>query len=134
MKKLLLIVSLAALGGCASVPNNAPYYGANAARPADPSQWQVVSVTPVAPGTGERLAAASPNGSSTQFSSTPIRFVPQPVYVPQPLYVPQPYYYSPLSIGLGFGFGRGFGGHRGWGGHGHSRGGVGIGIGTQWHR
>ena len=140
MKKLFLILSLAALGGCATAPNNAPYYGANAARPVDPSQWHVVSVTPVAPGTGERLAAASPNGSSVQYSSEPIRLVRQPVYLAQPIYVaqpvyaPQPYYYSPLSIGLGLSFGRGWGGgHRGWGGH-HSRGGIGVGVGTHWHR
>jgi hypothetical protein len=142
MKKLFLILSLAALGGCATgpyySPNNSPYYGANQERPVDQSQWHVVSVTPVAPGTGERLAAASPNGTSAEYSSTPIQYVPQPVYVAQPVYVPQPvymadpYYYSPLSIGLGFNFGRGWGGHsRGWGGH--SRGGVGIGIGTHLH-
>jgi hypothetical protein len=139
MKTLISVLAVAAtatLGGCAYDAPRGAYgapYGANYTAPADPGQWRVVSVTPVAPGTGERLAASSSSGSATQYSSAPI--VTQPVYVAQPgyypapvYYAPAPYYYPPVSIGLDLGFGRSWGGHRGgrnWGG---------IGIGTRFGR
>lgn len=138
MKTLMTIVSLAALAGCAYAPPAPSTYGARYPASADPSQWHVVSVTPVAPGTGERLAATSGKGNSVQYSSEPIAattpvYVTQPVYVQQPVYVaqpmyyaPAPYYYPPVSIGLDFVFGRSWGGHgRNWGG---------VGIGSRWHR
>ncbi|HEU5436134.1 MAG TPA: hypothetical protein VFU95_06925 [Telluria sp.] len=141
MKTLIVVCAVAAaaaLSGCAyDAPRGA--YGTAYAPPADPGQWHVVSVTPVAPGTGDRLAASSGTGSATQYSSAPI--VSQPVYVPQPVYVqqpvyypapvyyaPSPYYYPPVSIGLDLGFGRSWGGRHGgrnWGG---------IGIGTRFGR
>lgn len=146
MKKLaIIIVSLGALAGCAAP---GPYYANQGyAQPADPSQWRVVSVTPVAIGTGARVAASgvstttsTPLPATTYSNSTystpvyatqqpvyvqqqPVWVQQQPVYVPQPVYVDQPnYWYPPISIGLGFDFGRsGWGGYRGrsrgWGGH-----------------
>jgi hypothetical protein len=143
MKTLLTILSLTILGGCAVAPPGPPNYGTRYPAPADPSQWHVESVTPVAPGTGERLAASSGQGavdpgSSVQYSAPPITsaapvYVPQPVYVapplyaPAPYYAPSPYYYPPVSIGLDFMFGRSWGGRHGrnWGG---------VGIGSHWHR
>ena len=124
MKLLFALFSLAVLGGCAYAPpapssqaSQASHY---APPPADPSQWHVVSVTPVPPGTG----------ASVQYSSEPVPrtvYVPQPVYLPQPLYAPPPaYYYPPASIGLDFMFGRG------WGRYGRNFGGVGIG--SRWGR
>lgn len=136
MKKLIILsASLAVLAGCAAPGPN--YYGSQAySRSGDPSQWQVVSVTPVPLGTGARAAAAGETGATTYGTSTygaapqqpivvhqrPVYVQPAPVYVPQPVYVPEPvyqprYYYPPVSIGLGFNFGRGWGHHRGWGGH-----------------
>lgn len=134
MKNMLVIGVLAALSGCATYPSS-PAYGTRYAQPADPSQWRVVSVTPVAPGTGDRIAASSPDGKRVEYSSRPITvsepvYVAQPIYVQQPVYVPQPvyvqepsYYYPPVSLSLGFvfgrhwshggGYGRGHGG-RGW--------------------
>lgn len=149
MKTLLTIISLVILSGCASQPTGQrPVYGGRNAPPADPGQWRVVSVTPVAPGTGAQLAAASGKGTSTDAAyqpsssspygarpyatTTPIYvspsvYYPQPIYLPQPVYAPVPRsYYPPLSIGLDFGFGRSWGGRgRNWGG---------IGIGTRWPR
>jgi hypothetical protein len=142
MKTFLTIISLAALGGCAVAPPGPPNYGSRLPEPSDPSQWHVVSVTPVPAGTGQRLAASAGAGSSVQYSSEPIVtsqpvYVPQPVYIPQPVYVPQPiyqpdpyYYYPPISIGLGFNFGRGWGGHHEGGRHGWG----GVGFGSHWHR
>lgn len=136
MKTLItvsVVAASAALAGCAydnpAYANRAVY----PAQPADPSQWHVVSVTPVAPGTGERLAASSGRGSATEYSSAPIVtqpvYVQQPVYYPAPVYyAPAPYYYPPVSIDLGFGFGRGWGGHRG------GRSWSSVGIGTHWGR
>lgn len=148
MKKIAIVIaSLGLLAGCATPgPNYAPY---SYAQPGDPSQWRVVSVTPVPVGTGARAAASGEAGavtstplpavaSTTTYSSPatvsqPVYVQQQPVYVPQPVYVqPQPvyveqprYWYPPISIGLGFDFGRSsWRGHRGrgWGGH----------IGTRW--
>lgn len=127
MKSLIIIATAAALAGCATTPPGPGYYGSHAV-PADPSQWRVVSVTPVPLGTGDRVAASG-NGSRVEYTSEPVTvsqpvYVPTPVYVPQPVYAPAPsYYYPPVSLSLGFVFGR----H--WSrGHGHVRGG------RHWHR
>jgi hypothetical protein len=135
MKKLAIIVSLAALGGCATTYPGPANYGtrAYAQQPADPNGWQVVSVTPVPPGTG---AAAAASGEAGRVTSEPIvvnpapatTVVTQPVYVPTPVYAPAPVYadpfwYPPISIGLGFSWsnwGRGY--HGGY--HGGYRGGY----------
>lgn len=143
MKKLLLIIAAAALGGCAVAPPGPAYYGSRPVGQTDPNGWQVVSVTPVAPGTGARAGDAgtvttsdAPVTSSPVYSSAPV-YVSQPVYVPTPVYAPSPYlydpfWYPPVSIGLGFSFGNSWGGHRGgWGGH---RGGWGGGRGGFRHR
>lgn len=116
MKSLIVIASLAVLGGCAVAPPGPAYYASGAAVPLDRSQWHVVSVTPVPPGTGARVAAGSGSGAAVEYSSGPV-YVPQPVYVQPPIYLPQPsYYYPPVSIGLDFVFGRHWhGGHRGGG-------------------
>ncbi len=132
MQKLIAIAALAALAGCATAPRNDA--GRVSQAPADPSQWRVVSVTPVAPGTGDRVAAAN-NGSRIEYSAPvpvtrerviaqqqpvyvqqqPLYVQQQPVYVPGTVYTPIPvyqpapaYYYPPvtLSLGLGFVFGR----------------------------
>lgn len=116
MKKYLTLVVLAALGGCVVAPPGPANYGTRAqARSSDPSQWRVVSVTPVAPGTGARVAAESGGKPNVEYSS-----VPSVAYQPVPVYVePQAeYYYPPVSLSLGFVFGR----HWGWGGRGHFRG------------
>ena len=153
MKKLaIIIVSLGALAGCAAP---GPYYSNQGyAQPADPSQWRVVSVTPVPIGTGARVASSgastttsTPLPASTYSATTtstgystpyytqqqpvyvqqqPVYIQQQPVYVPQPIYVEQPnYWYPPISIGLGFDFG-----HSSW--HGHRHRGWGGSIGTRW--
>lgn len=140
MKNLLVIGALLALAGCATYPSGQRYASGGYAQPSDPSQWRVVSVTPVAPGTGDKVAAASPTGSRVEYSSRPVTvtqpvyvappvYVQQPVYVPAPVYVEEPLWYPPVSLSLGFGFGRSWGHHgygrahvgRGWG-HGHGRG------------
>jgi hypothetical protein len=133
MKTLLTLLSLAVLGGCAYAPPGPPNYATRyAPPPADPSQWHVVSVTPVPAGTAARAAATPDQGASVQYTAEPIAttspvYVAQPVYVPQPMYyAPAPYYYPPVSIGLDFMFGRS------WGRHGRNFGGVGIG--TRWPR
>jgi hypothetical protein len=143
MKILLTIAAAAALAGCATAPASRNYATTYAPAPADSSQWHVVSVTPVPPGTRDRYAGTSDYGSSVQYSSDPIvsNYAPQPAYAPRTVYMPQPYYvappmyapapayyYPPVSIGLDFMFGRSWGGHRGgrhWGG---------VGIGSRWHR
>jgi hypothetical protein len=108
MKTMIIIAAAAMLAGCATAPQQQYGYGA----PADPSQWRVVSVTPVPPGTGARVAANSPDGSRIEYSSEPVTvtspvYVPQNVYAPAPIYAPQPsYYYPPVSLSLGFVFGR----------------------------
>jgi len=129
MKNLVLVAALAALAGCAV--DEPGRYGSRYPQPSDPSQWRVVSVTPVPAGTGDQVAAKSPDGSRVEYSSQPISpaqqsmYLPQPVYVQQPVYVPQPlyvepsFYYPPVSLSLGFVFGRHWSsGH----GRGHYRG------------
>jgi len=150
MKNIAIILgSLGLLAGCAAPGPSYTY-----AQPSDPSQWRVVSVTPVPVGTGAQVAAsgqggavtstpiatAAPNSGWTTTSVTPVYrtqqpvivqqqqpvWVQQPVYAPQPVYVEQPrYWYPPISIGLGFDFGRSsWRGHRGRGWGGH--------VGTRW--
>ncbi len=139
MKLLLTIASVALLAGCTTAPQGSRNYTSNYyPPPADPSQWHVVSVTPVAPGTRERMGSGYSDNSSVQYNSGPVNstyapqtvYVPQPVYVAPPMYAPAPaYYYPPVSIGLDFMFGRTWGG-------GHHRGGRswgGVGIGSRWH-
>jgi hypothetical protein len=129
MKKLAIILSLVALSGCATTYPGPANYGTRAYAPADPNGWQVVSVTPVAPGTG---AAA---GDAGRITSEPVTvynpapattYVTQPVYVPAPVYAPMPVYdpfwYPPVSIGLNFGWSNWGHGYRG--GHGGYRGGY----------
>lgn len=117
-KTALLLACAAALTGCAT----APYYaGQPMPRAAAPGEWQVVSVTPVAPGTGAQAAA---RGEAGVVNSTPLPAdatygnAPAPGYQPQPVYEQPSYWALPLIIGLGIDFGR-WGGHRhrGWSGH-----------------
>lgn len=150
MKILLTIAAAAVLAGCATAPASRNYSTQYAPPPADPSQWHVVSVTPVPPGTRDRYGNYD-NGASAQYNSGPVasiyqsqqRYAPNnnyyapntyyapPVYVAPPMYAPAPaYYYPPVSIGLDFMFGRSWGGR-------HPRGGRnwgGVGIGSRWHR
>jgi hypothetical protein len=134
MNKLAIILALAALGGCAAPYPGPANYGTRAyAQPADADGWRVVSVTPVAPGTG---AAAAASGDAGRVTSSPITYsapttvVTQPVYVPAPVYAPaplyaDPYWYPPISIGLGFSWSNWGRGHWGGGGHrGYARGGF----------
>jgi hypothetical protein len=134
MKKLLLIIAAAALGGCAVAPPGPAYYGSRPVGQTDPNGWQVVSVTPVAPGTGARAAESGTAGTVTTsdvtyapapaYAAAPVYapvYVPTPVYAPSP-YLYDPYWYPPVSIGLGFSFGNSWGHRGGWGGH---RGGFG---------
>ena len=134
MKQLAIIASLAAaLSGCATYYPAPANYGTRAYSQPDANGWQVVSVTPVAPGTGAAAAASGDAGRVT-YSPAPATVVTQPVYVAPPVYAPAPVYapygpvyadplwYPPISIGLGFSWGHWSGGHRGWGGRGHWRG------------
>lgn len=125
MKKLVFIfASLAALAGCATPGPGPANYGSRApAQAADPNGWQVVSVTPVPLGTGERAGDAGVVTSSNVVVN-PAPVVPgrpvyaaPPVYAPAPVYMQDPYWYPPVSIGLGFSFGRSWGGHRHHRGH-----------------
>ncbi|MEN3275656.1 MAG: hypothetical protein V7631_1446 [Massilia sp.] len=122
MKKLIVIIAAgAALAGCATPgPGPANYGTRGYAQSGDPSQWQVVSVTPVPLGTGERAGDAGVVTSSPIVvnPAPPGAYVPQPVYGYPPVYVQEPYWYPPVSIGLGLSFGRSWGGHR----HHHHRG------------
>jgi hypothetical protein len=126
MKNLAIVIALAALSGCATTYPGPANYGTRAyAQPADANGWQVVSVTPVAPGTGAAAAASGDAGRITSQPYVPPTVVTQPVYVPTPVYAPAPIYadpwYPPISIGLGFNFSHFSGGH--WGGHrGYGRG------------
>jgi hypothetical protein len=128
-KLIVVIASLAALAGCATPGPGPANYGSRATAPADPNGWQVVSVTPVPLGTGERAGDAgvvtssnvvvnpAPNvAGSAVYGPAPAYGAP--VYVAPPVYVQEPYWYPPVSIGLGFSFGKS------WGGHGHRHGGY----------
>ena len=122
MKNLLAVALLGALAGCATEQRPTAY-----AQPRDPSQWRVVSVTPVPLGTAAKVAAASSTGKAEEFTSTAVATMPPaygatPLYAPAPVYVPAPYmvepayYWPPVTLSLGFVFGR----H--WGGGHHYRG------------
>jgi hypothetical protein len=122
MKKLAIIVTLAALSGCATHYPGPANYGSRAyAQAPDPNGWQVVSVTPVPVGTGAAAAASGEAGRVTSepvvtYNPAPATVVTQPVYVPTPVYAPapvyaDPYWYPPISIGLGFSWSNW--GHRG---------------------
>jgi hypothetical protein len=129
MKKFAIILALAssaALSGCATPYPGPANYGTRAYAPADANGWQVVSVTPVAPGTGATAGdAGRVTSAPIAYSATPV-VVAQPVYVPTPIYAPAPVYdpfwYPPVSIGLNFGFSNWGHGYRG--GYGHGRGGF----------
>ena len=135
MKQLGIIATLAAaLSGCATYYPAPANYGTRAYSQPDANGWQVVSVTPVAPGTGAAAAASGDAGRVT-YSPAPATVVTQPVYVAPPVYAPAPVYapygpvyadplwYPPISIGLGFSWSHWSGGHHGgWGGRGHWRG------------
>jgi histidinol-phosphate/aromatic aminotransferase/cobyric acid decarboxylase-like protein len=122
MKKLAIIAaSLAALSGCATY-YPAPAYATRGYGQADANGWQVVSVTPVAPGTG------AANGNAAVVSSAPV--YADPVYAPAPVYgapvyaapvygapVYDPFWYPPISIGLGFSWSHWSGGHGYHGGY-----------------
>jgi hypothetical protein len=117
MKKLLAVSLALALGGCAEVPRAPDAY----AQPRDPSQWRVVSVTPVPAGTAARIAASSSDGKAVEYTSMPVAampaaYAPAPVYAPMRVYQPEPtYYWPPVTLSLGFVFGRHWSsGHRGW--------------------
>lgn len=133
MKKLIFIFAgVALLAGCAAPGPGPANYGtragyAHSAQSGNPGDWQVVSVTPVPLGTGERAGDAGVVTSSnivvnpgvpgaTQYGSQPVHGS-RPVYVYPPVYVQEPYYYPPISIGLGLSFGRSWGGHRHHRGH-----------------
>ncbi|RJG20521.1 hypothetical protein [Massilia cavernae] len=128
MKTPLIIAAAAILTGCATYPDTQYGY----AQSGDPSQWRVVSVTPVPPGTGDRVAAASRDGSRVQYSSQPITTAPvyaaqpvysQPSYYYPPVYAQPSYYYPPVSLSLGFVFGKHWssGRHHHRGHHGRGR-------------
>jgi hypothetical protein len=139
MKKLAIILAVAALSGCATQYPGPANYGTRAYnQPVDANGWQVVSVTPVPNGTGAQAAASGDAGrvtSSDVATYTPApagtTVVTQPVYVPAPVYAPAPVYdpfwYPPISIGLGFSWSNW--GHGGHGGHGYHGGHGGHGSG-----
>ncbi|MET0980458.1 MAG: hypothetical protein ABWY02_00010 [Telluria sp.] len=123
MKKLIFIIAgVAALAGCATPgPGPANYGTRGVAQSGDPSPWQVVSVTPVPLGTGERAGDAGVVTSSNVIVNpappgAPV-YAPRPVYGYPPVYVQDPYWYPPVSIGLGFSFGNSRGGHHHHRGH-----------------
>ena len=103
MKKIVAVVALATLGGCAVYQPGPPNY-IGRADTFDPYQWHTVAVEP---------AYAQPSQSY---------YAPQPsYYAPRPYYAPQPYYaYPPVTIGLDFMF-RGGSGRGGYGHRGHGR-------------
>jgi hypothetical protein len=123
MKLLLALGLLAALAGCATQPGpraygqagyGAPYgeaYRGTYGQSADPSQWRVVSVTPVPLGTGERIAAQSADGSRVEYSSEPLPAPVQtvPVYPAPPVVAVQPYWPPLLTFSLGLVLGKSWG-------------------------
>ncbi len=127
MKKLAIILAVAALSGCATPYPGPANYGTRAyAQAPDANGWQVVSVTPVPAGTGAQAAASGDAGRVTSsdvvtYSPAPSAvYAPAPVYVAPPVYAPAPVYdpfwYPPVTIGLGFSWsnwGHGHGGYRG---------------------
>ena len=152
MKNIAIILgSLGLLAGCVAP---GPTYTQH--QPSDPSQWRVVSVTPVPVGTGAQVAASGQGGvvtstpiaasaarPATAWTTTsvtpvyrtqqpvivqqqPVWVQQQPVYVPQPVYVEQPRYWYP-PISIGLGFDFG---RSSWRGH-RGRGWGGH-IGTRW--
>jgi hypothetical protein len=133
MKKLAIILAVAALSGCATQYPGPANYGSRAyAQAPDADGWQVVSVTPVPTGTGAQASASgdagrvttsevvtyNPAPPSTVYATQPV-YVPAPVYAPAPVY--DPFWYPPISIGLGFSWSNW--GHRGGGYHGGYHGG-----------
>lgn len=134
MKILIVLAAALSLSACVVAPPAPANYGTRSAQyqGGDPSQWRVVSVTPVPAGTGQRVAASG--GAPVEYSNAPVvSYAPQPlyapsaVYVPQPVYVPAPVYYDPspvhfsLGLGLGYVFGSHWGRGHGYRGHGHWR-------------
>jgi len=139
MKKLVFVfASLAVLAGCAAPgPGPANYGTRGYAQSNDPNGWQVVSVTPVPLGTGERAGDAgvvtasdvvtnpAPLVAGRPVYGAPVYGAPvygapvygAPVYAPAPVYVQDPFWYPPVSIGLGFSFGRSWGGGHHHGGY-----------------
>lgn len=122
MKSLLVIVLATALAGCAVAPRDMGYGSRVAAQPRDPSQWRVVSVTPVPAGTAAHVASNSTDGKPVEYSTSSL---PQHIYNPAPVYAPAPgyghapvygpgpgyapapaYYWPPVTLSLGFMFGR----------------------------
>ena len=89
MNKLLVIALASALVGCAEMPRQQGYGNGAYAQPRDPSQWRVVSVTPVAAGTAAKVAAKSSDGKPVEYSSRP---APQPTYSNAPVYGQAPIY------------------------------------------
>jgi hypothetical protein len=124
MKKLAIILAVAALSGCATQYPGSANYGTRAyAQAPDANGWQVVSVTPVPAGTGAQAGDAGRVTTSDVVSYSPAPttvYSTQPVYVPAPVYAPAPVYdpfwYPPISIGLGFSWSNWGHGHRGYGG------------------
>jgi hypothetical protein len=110
MKKIVAVVALATLGGCAVYQPGPPnYIGRADAGSFDPYQWHTVDVEPV--------QAPRYNPAPTYYAQPVVPYYSQPTYF-QPMYAPQPYYsYPPVTIGLDFMF-RGGSGHRGRGHHG----------------
>ena len=132
MKKLAIILAVAALSGCATQYPGPANYGTRASAQApDANGWQVVSVTPVPNGTAAQAASSGQAGRVTSsdvvtYNPAPSStvYVTQPVYVPAPVYAPAPVYdpfwSPPISIGLGFSWSNW--GHRGYHGGGRWRG------------
>jgi hypothetical protein len=109
MKKIVAVVALATLGGCAVYqPGPANYIGRTDAAAFDPYQWHTVEAEP---------AQVSRYRAAPTYYAQPY-YAPQPSYYAPQYYAPQPYYrYPPVTIGLDFMF-RGGHGYRGRGGHG----------------
>ena len=106
MKKIVAVVALATLGGCAVYQPGPPnYIGRADAASFDPYQWHTVEAEPV---------------YAPRYNAAPTYYAQPTYYAPQAVYAPQPYYVNPpVTIGLDFmfrgGTGRGGYGHRGHG-------------------